>query len=380
VLETVSPAKHRKSAASLGIDLAKVRADLSENKSLPISTFLSKDVYDFELATIFEGTWQYFVPTTSVSEPGMVATGTVGSVPIVVARGQDGKLHGSVNVCRHRAYTVVDEGTTHCKNLRCKYHQWVYRLDGSLLRAPDVEEDAGFDKSEYGLLPISVEEWGPAVFVNTDPNAPSLLTAMPQLDHFADLRGFNRSIDDYEFHSVYIKEMQANWKLWYDNGVECYHCASIHPDTFFAAFQTTTGDKQDSKQSGLVLSSNFEAPDVPRAGLPPATYCKTIWPFPGGMFVQQDDMMMLSRMTPTGPDSCKFIAHYFGEKGSDPKNTDFWVDIYCKTFDEDAQAVEVQQRNLGTSGLPNFRYSQKREHPNIYVARLICDFYEKSLT
>ena len=44
-----------------------------------------------------------------------------------------------------------------------------------------------------------------------------------------------------------------------------------------------------------------------------------------------------------------------------------------------AQAVEVQQRNLGTSGLPNFRYSQKREHPNIYVARLICDFYEKSL-
>ena len=44
-------------------------------------------------------------------------------------------LRGFLNVCRHRAAPLCDEPTGSGSLIRCPYHSWLYRLDGSLAKA-----------------------------------------------------------------------------------------------------------------------------------------------------------------------------------------------------------------------------------------------------
>jgi phenylpropionate dioxygenase-like ring-hydroxylating dioxygenase large terminal subunit len=57
----------------------------------------------------------------------------VAGLPILLVRDADGSLRGFLNVCRHRASPLCDSGTTgEGTVIRCPYHSWIYRLDGSL--------------------------------------------------------------------------------------------------------------------------------------------------------------------------------------------------------------------------------------------------------
>ena len=103
-----------------------------------------------------------------------------GHIPIVVTRDREGILRGFVNVCRHRASTIA-RGCGSRETLQCPYHAWTYGLDGSLRKAPRSEREAGFDRADFSLLPVSVDTWGPFLFVNPDPAAAPLAETLGEL-------------------------------------------------------------------------------------------------------------------------------------------------------------------------------------------------------
>ncbi len=47
--------------------------------------------------------------TDQLARPGDFVTATIGEVPIVITRGEDGELRAFANVCRHRGAQVVRE-------------------------------------------------------------------------------------------------------------------------------------------------------------------------------------------------------------------------------------------------------------------------------
>ena len=94
-------------------------------------------------------------------------------------RGEDGELRAFRNVCRHRA-ARLREGRGDCgKALRCPYHGWTYRTDGSLIGVPEGRGFAGLDKSHARLMPARVEPFAGLVFVNLDLDAAPLREASP---------------------------------------------------------------------------------------------------------------------------------------------------------------------------------------------------------
>ena len=56
------------------------------------------------------------------------------------------------------------------------------RLDGRLLGAPAMERTDDFDKADYGLPPLAVEEWQGFVFVNLDADAAPLAPTLAQYE------------------------------------------------------------------------------------------------------------------------------------------------------------------------------------------------------
>jgi phenylpropionate dioxygenase-like ring-hydroxylating dioxygenase large terminal subunit len=142
-------------------------------ETLPFSWYSDAAVYALEQERIFRRAWQYVGRAGLVPEPRSLAAVRAGEVPVLLVRDREGELRAFLNVCRHRGSILV-EGESRRETIQCPYHAWTYELDGSLRRAPRAEQEADFDPSGLGLLPLRVDTWGPLVFVNPDPDAAPL--------------------------------------------------------------------------------------------------------------------------------------------------------------------------------------------------------------
>ncbi len=164
--------------------------------------------------------------TGQVQEPESLATGQVGEVPVLLARDADGELRAFLNVCRHRGAQLI-EGECRRASIQCPYHAWTYGLDGRLRSAPRSETEASFSAEDFGLIPLSIDQWGPFIFVNPDVDASPLADTLGELPELVAQAGVD--VNALRFHERTASTYAANWKICCENFLECYHCQVAHP-------------------------------------------------------------------------------------------------------------------------------------------------------
>src|SRR5215475_7625076 len=147
-----------------GAEAAGLAADLDRGVSLPAAWYTDPGLLEREREKIFRRAWQYVGRTAQVAEPGDYFTASVGDIPVLVVHGDD-RIRAFANVCRHRRHEVM-KGAGNRRGLQCPYHAWTYGLDGCLRAAPRSDREDGFRRDELPLLAMSVDTWGPFVFVN----------------------------------------------------------------------------------------------------------------------------------------------------------------------------------------------------------------------
>ncbi|MEM7669745.1 MAG: aromatic ring-hydroxylating dioxygenase subunit alpha, partial [Pseudomonadota bacterium] len=222
-------------------DLEALSASVDAGWGLPVQTYSDPDWYARERAAIFDRSWYYVGMVQSLPNPGDVILGHAGLVPVIVARGRDGSLHAMVNVCRHRGHPVCQKDGNY-RTLSCPYHGWTYGIDGRLRGAPGSEGETDFDRTEFGLITLRLDCWGPMIFVSADPDALSLDAHFPDHASIAQDRDFDLNPDTYTLHRRYHGTARANWKLWYDNTLECFHCPHVHGASFNDAYAVDPAD------------------------------------------------------------------------------------------------------------------------------------------
>ncbi|MGH2486158.1 MAG: aromatic ring-hydroxylating oxygenase subunit alpha, partial [Ktedonobacterales bacterium] len=210
-----------------GLDTRTIRAGLDDGYTLPAEWYTSGDVFAREHRRIFGRAWQYVGLTEQVAQPGDFFTTTLGEVPVLVVRDQQGALRAWINVCRHRGSTLVLDARGSRKTLQCHYHAWTYNLDGTLRAAPGEKDEPGFDRANFPLIPAQVAAWGPFIFVNPDRAAPAFESVLGELPRLVDETGLPLGAIRRRVRREY--EIAANWKVGVDNYLECYHCHVAHP-------------------------------------------------------------------------------------------------------------------------------------------------------
>src|SRR5262249_12498577 len=136
--------------------------------------YFDPEIYAREARTVFAGTWLAAGRTDQVAEPKRFFTAEIAGEPILVVRDERGVLRAFHNVCRHRAAQVINEPEGTATKLRCRYHGWTYDLAGRLRGVPEFDGVADFAKENAGLVPLTVDTWGPLVFVHTGRPAQAL--------------------------------------------------------------------------------------------------------------------------------------------------------------------------------------------------------------
>lgn len=222
------------------VDPVRVDELLAKGWTLPASFYTDPGIAAIEERLIFRASWQLACTTVELATPGDYVTLTIARVPIVVTRGKDDVIRAFVNVCTHRAQTVI-EGAGNCPNLQCSYHGWTFALDGRLTGVPGWRTAELPPFEELALRPVPVEVWEGFVFVALEPEQ-SLHDQLGDLPQVMQESGYDfpfARVDGITRVAEYDYAIACNWKLYQENNSECYHCPTTHPGTFGEVFDVT---------------------------------------------------------------------------------------------------------------------------------------------
>jgi phenylpropionate dioxygenase-like ring-hydroxylating dioxygenase large terminal subunit len=233
-------------------------------------------MYELERRAIFTQKW--ILTTHSLRFPNVgdwIKFDTAG-YEYVITRDRKGEIHAFHNVCRHRAYPVVEKPSGHNQILSCKYHGWTYSLDGKLTKAPWYDDVQNFDKNQNGLFKIHVhiDNLG---FIWVNLNASD--QPEPWSDEFDNIDKLERydvyNLDDYAFDHEWEMDAETNWKLCCDNFNECYHCPTSHPTvSTLVDVETLTADSmkgyivhngaqsEEQKENDMKVCTTFYFPNA----------------------------------------------------------------------------------------------------------------------
>jgi len=209
---------------SNGKGIADLIASHKPGYALDQRFYTDPDVYDLEMERVVGRNWILAGHQSELPQPGDFKVLNVAKESAIIVRGSDGKLRAFANVCRHRGSLVCLESEGHVDKFMCPYHGWMYDIDGKLTAARSM--DGEFDKSGYGLNPVSLDIVHGLVLICFSDDPPGLDGAKRDLAE-------PMAIFDFEnmklaAHKSY--DIPANWKLSIENYQECYHCATAHPE------------------------------------------------------------------------------------------------------------------------------------------------------
>jgi phenylpropionate dioxygenase-like ring-hydroxylating dioxygenase large terminal subunit len=349
---------------------------LDQGITLPFSWFADPTIFREEQERIFASTWQYAGIVDWVAEPGQYFTCYAGLVPVVVVRGHDDQIRGFVNICRHRA-TEIASGRGKRETLQCPYHAWTYDLDGSLRNAPRSEREPDFDESEYGLLPVSVDTWGPLVFVNRDPDPMPLAELLGRLPSI--LADAGVTFDGLRYRDRSEWELAANWKAVVENYLECYHCPTAHPgfskliDVDPDAYELTSDTWFSSQVSSVranVLDGKGDPPYRPRGGSD-AAHFHYVWPTFTLNVAPGPPNIAVFAFIPLEPGRTLAVTDYFFGEDATEEEIQELIEFGNQVGLEDQGLVESIQRAAASGGLDEGRLLLSSEHLIQHFQRLV---------
>jgi Rieske 2Fe-2S family protein len=197
-------------------------------ESLPASYFYDPKQFLTELKSIWYREWLCLGREEDWPASGDFRRVRIGEEQVIVTRAGDGDLQAFHNTCRHRGSLLceTDSGSFRDGRIVCPYHAWSYSLKGELKSAPRTTASDGIQTEDFPLYRVALESWRGFVFINLDTNPTPLAQVIgDEADHVSawpleDLRRVHQAT-----HSI-----ACNWKIFWENYLECYHCPGVHPD------------------------------------------------------------------------------------------------------------------------------------------------------
>lgn len=197
--------------------------------TLPSSWYYDGDHYLAELEAIWYRDWVCVGRLEEIQRPGDYFLADIGSQRLIVTRDERNHPRAFHNTCRHRGSTLCTRAGGRFPNGRiiCPYHTWTYSTTGELIATPARIEADDFRRADFSLYAVALDTWGGFIFVNLS-ETPA--TALPEFlgDEAHELANWPLA----EMISVQTdrKTLRCNWKIFWENYSECYHCPRLHPE------------------------------------------------------------------------------------------------------------------------------------------------------
>jgi phenylpropionate dioxygenase-like ring-hydroxylating dioxygenase large terminal subunit len=200
---------------------------------VPAAPYYDPDWYEQERQAVFLRSWIVIGHACELPEPGSFIRRELefANASLLITRSKDGAVRAFHNACTHRGTRLTEDEEGRRNAFSCPYHMWTFGTDGALISAPDFER-FHLSKAACALKSVALEQCAGLLFVNFAKDPPPLRQWLGGLAEELELLPVARATT----FSEYVYEIDANWKLTYDNFQENYHLRFIHPKTGLATF------------------------------------------------------------------------------------------------------------------------------------------------
>jgi Rieske 2Fe-2S family protein len=335
-------------------------------ETLPASWFYDPEQYRRELGAIWQRDWLCIGREEDWPVPGDFHRLAIAGERIFVTRAEDGALHAFHNSCRHRGSILCETDSGRFKNGRivCPYHAWTYRLSGELARAPRSTAQDGLRLEDFPLYRVALDRWRGFVFVNL-----ALEPARTLAETLGEEAGRVAAWPLEDLHRVHraTQRLACNWKVFWENYLECYHCPAVHPELVrlvpvyrsgYMAY-ADAGLEVDPARPGAMLRpgavtwSSDGGTDLPWfAGLGPADAERgmTFVTLPPTLFlVAHVDYLRTVRVLPLGAEETELTVDWYVHRdvvGHPALDVGQLTAFASQVVSEDARACELNQAGI----------------------------------
>ncbi len=193
---------------------------------IPAKPYYDPAYFELERKAVFLRHWIEIGHVCELPEPGSFIRRDLefAGASLLIIHGKDGVIRAFHNVCTHRGTQLVAEAAGKRATFSCPYHMWTYGTEGALLSAPDFDQ-FNLDKKDCGLKQVALQSCAGLIFVNFADQPQPLRQWLGALAD--DLEAL--PVAKATTFSEYVYDIDANWKLTYDNFQENYHLRFIHP-------------------------------------------------------------------------------------------------------------------------------------------------------
>ena len=334
--------------------------------SLHRRDYLDQSVMEAELKAIWYAQWIYVCREEKILKPGDYSIMGLGTQRIIVTRNNEGELRAFHNTCRHRGSELCSQpvGSFTGGRILCPYHKWSYDLDGNLKATPFLEQSKTETES-LGLYPVNSVVWGGNIYINLA-NKPTTLLGENADPDFTILD--NWPLETLQLAHSHRYELACNWKIFWENYLECYHCPGTHPELceivplYKQNLATETIDPTanipDAVAEGVeswTTDSKAVAPIFSSLSSEEITIGHTYLTLLPNQFVAaHSDYVRQVSIKPLTPDTTEVICEWLfspeamDDPAFDPQRA---IDFGNLILKQDAQVCEINQ--LGLSALPH---------------------------
>ena len=359
---------------------------------LPNEAYTSSAFLELERDRLFAPTWTCIGQACKLPAPGDARPVEFIGQPLLMVRGEDDAVRVFHNVCSHRGNQLVRESCNVAKLIRCPYHAWTYRLNGTLCGTPHIggpgrHDNETFDRSANGLKEIRSAVWMDLVFINLSGDAPPFEEHIAPLDlHVQKLA----TMDQYArmrpaaSHGSFELEFSGNWKLVIENNLESYHLPFIHPDL---SARSTLEDHYHF-YGGDLFAGQGSNKYQPIVGGNAAAFARfEDWPeqvseyptaFPNIFLGVHCDQFWTIVLFPLSPDRTleHWQIYYVGDTAANPmldearaKTMEGWRNIFL----EDMGVVEGMQRGRSSPGFHGGVFTGVMDEPTHHFHKWVAN-------
>jgi Rieske 2Fe-2S family protein len=342
-------------------------------KTLPQRYFVSPDIFAKEQESIFSQQWILVGHQSQIAKAGDYFVQEVAGESLIIVRDKAGDVRGFYNVCRHRGTRLCEEQIGHLSAIQCPYHAWTYGLDGRLIGAPHMDEVQGFNKAEHSLHAVDLALWEGFIFVNLA-DAPT-----PLEEWFAPLAAkfAHWNLPNLTSAKRVAYDVQANWKLIFENYSECYHCPGVHP----ALSKLTPYDSAENdlcegpflggfmpitKGHSLTMTGNACA--LPVGDIKSEDHDRVFYYsiFPNMLLSMHPDYVMVHQLWPQSPERTLILCDWFFNPEAFNR-TDFRpndaIEFWDMTNKQDWHVCELSQQGIASRAYQPGPYSPRESIP-----------------
>jgi phenylpropionate dioxygenase-like ring-hydroxylating dioxygenase large terminal subunit len=215
--------------------------------------YLSPEIFELEMRHLWRNTWIYVGHDSQVPNAGDYYTTELARQPVIMLRDAEGAVRVLMNRCAHKGASLLSAREGHCEGglLRCPYHGWTYRLDGSIRTIPIKSgyEGTGLAGSSAaaGIVPVrNVATHRGFVFARLAETGPGFHEyfgdALSSIDNMVDRSPLGR----LEVAGGTLRYLHdSNWMMFVENLNDTMHPMVSHESAAGTAKKLWTGHPED---------------------------------------------------------------------------------------------------------------------------------------